>query len=149
MVSLGVEIRQAKIEDLPRIYEIEALSFKDPYPYHYLKALYHLSPIFLVATLSNEVAGYIIALLRWKNMGHIISLAVHPSYRRKGIGKLLLNRTLVILRGLGATSCRLEVREDNIPAQLLYRSLGFLESHRIKGYYSDGATAIVMVKGLK
>ncbi|RLE50540.1 MAG: ribosomal-protein-alanine N-acetyltransferase [Candidatus Methanomethylicota archaeon] len=145
---MNIEVRKATLEDLPRVYEIELLSFKDPYPFGYLKALYYLSPIFLVATLNNEVVGYIIAMLKWGSLGHIISLAVHPHHRRKGIGKLLLNKTLNLLKGLGALTCRLEVREDNEPAISLYRSLGFLEDHRIKGYYKDGTTAIVMIKKL-
>lgn len=55
----------------------------------------------------------------------ISNLAVHPSYRRQDIALHLMRAGLELARGRGARRVSLEVRAGNIPAQRLYRKLGF------------------------
>jgi ribosomal protein S18 acetylase RimI-like enzyme len=57
----------------------------------------------------------------------IANVAVHPDYRRRGIGRALTTRALHHLRRVGDTRAWLQVREDNRVAYDLYRSLGFEE----------------------
>lgn len=143
-----VNIRKATHSDLEAVYEVEVRSFKDPYPMHFLKMLYYLSPVFLVATENDSVIGYVVAILRRRSLGHIISIAVHPSHRKKGVGRRLLLEALSMLSRLKVKKCRLEVRESNLPALKLYKSIGFEETYSIKNYYGDGERAIVMFKEL-
>jgi ribosomal protein S18 acetylase RimI-like enzyme len=57
----------------------------------------------------------------------IANVAVHPEYRRLGIGRKLTQRALDHIRDHGASSAWLQVRDDNPVAHQLYLSLGFIE----------------------
>lgn len=56
---------------------------------------------------------------------NIHDLAVRPEYRQQGVGRRLLERVEAKARELGCCKLTLEVREDNHPAQRLYRTVGF------------------------
>ncbi len=60
----------------------------------------------------------------------IANVAVHPDYRRRGIGRNLTARSIEFIRSSKSPSAWLHVREDNIPAERLYRSMGFMERAR-------------------
>ncbi|AGN01179.1 ribosomal-protein-alanine acetyltransferase [Salinarchaeum sp. Harcht-Bsk1] len=97
------------------------------------------------------VIGYVVAEVtpnHGRAFGHVKDLAVHPEHRRRGIASTLLERALVTLAGEGATSVKLEVREDNEAAQALYREFGFAPMRRRAGYYEDGTDALVMAREL-
>ena len=68
---------------------------------------------------------------------HISTLAVHPEWRGRGLGELLL--VSLIEAGLlrGAAEATLEVRVSNEVAQGLYRKHGFVQVGRRKAYYTD------------
>jgi len=132
-----VTIRKAVEKDLEALYEIERLSFKDPYPPGFMRALYDLnSQIFLVAENDGRPVGYVIAA-QDRGSGHIFSIAVHPSERGKRIGTRLMTEALKILKNHSVTTVRLEVRKSNNTAQRFYNALGFKYSHTIDGYYND------------
>lgn len=64
----------------------------------------------------------------------LLLLAVAPEYRRRGIGKMLLDRFLGHARDKGAGRVHLEVREGN-PAVIMYRAAGFTLVGRRRKYY--------------
>ncbi len=68
---------------------------------------------------------------------HIANLAVHPAFRRQGLGRALLRHALEAARRSGMTSALLEVRAGNAAALALYRAFGFEVVGRRKGYYQD------------
>ncbi len=141
----GLEIRTAKPEDLEEIYEIERLSFKFPYPPSLLKSYLAIcKDLFIVACLRGRVVGYAISLIRCGSVGHLVSIAVHPSFRRRGIGRLLLKESIERLKRKGVRGVRLEVRVSNSPAISLYHSYGFRVVGRIRKYYLDGEDCYVM-----
>ena len=132
-----VVIRKAVERDLTAIYEIESMCFKDPYPHAFLQTLHSLNPgTFFVAESAGKPVGYVIAT-EDRGHGHILAIAVHPSERRKGIGKRLIVESLQTLRSLGVTAVRLEVRRSNVEAQRFYEDHGFIYSHTIDRYYDD------------
>lgn len=53
------------------------------------------------------------------------NLAVHPDYRRRGIGRALMETALETVEGLRWGWIGLEVREENVAARRLYESLNF------------------------
>ncbi len=57
----------------------------------------------------------------------IANVAVHPDYRRQGIGRMLTERALQHIREHGAASAWLQVRDDNPVAYNMYLKLGFQE----------------------
>ena len=139
MISpLNLVFRSVQARDLPAIYEIEKTSFKEPYPPSFIDTLAHLNPeTFLVAEENDRIVGYVVAMLQGDSLGHIISIAVSPNHRRRGVGSALALRLLDALKKLGAKSVRLEVRRSNVVAQRFYKKLGFKKACAIKNYYRD------------
>ena len=68
---------------------------------------------------------------------HIITLGVHPDWRRQGIGCQLIGRLLQVAIEQQMGWATLEVRASNQGAIALYESLGFKSVGRRKRYYSD------------
>jgi ribosomal-protein-alanine N-acetyltransferase len=68
---------------------------------------------------------------------HIATIAVHPDYRRQGIGKILLRFALDWAARNGAQRAMLEVRASNQSAQALYLQFGFEVVSRRPRYYKD------------
>ena len=66
----------------------------------------------------------------------LIDLRVTASCRRQGLGKQLLSTSLGALPDV--TRVELEVRDSNIAARALYRSLSFQETGRRRDYYTLG-----------
>lgn len=78
---------------------------------------------------------------------HIITLAVHPDWRGRGLGKFLLLTVLEQAVRDGARRVTLEVRTSNRVAQHLYMEVGFVRTGVRPGYYRDGEDAWVMTLG--
>lgn len=166
----AVRVRSVERADLLAVHRIEQASFPQPWPYEAFDR--HLdAPGFLVAVDagaddadssgddpsddslsvidSAPVIGYVIGdltTLHGRTIGHIKDIAVHPDYRGRGVGSMLLERALVRLAGEGTQTAKLEVRASNDPAQSLYRRFGFDPLRTLDGYYADGEDAVVMVR---
>ena len=67
----------------------------------------------------------------------ILTLAVSPSERRKGVASLLVKEFLLKAKEQGIRRVTLEVAEDNLPALTLYNSFPFIKIGRRKGYYKS------------
>lgn len=83
----------------------------------------------------------------------ILTLAVAPAARRRGIAAKLLAASCDALQAGGGTRMFLEVAADNIAASTLYAAHGFEPCGRRPDYYGTGAArgpvdAIVMMKRL-
>jgi [ribosomal protein S18]-alanine N-acetyltransferase len=76
--------------------------------------------------------------------GHIITVAVHPSCRGRGIGELLLNGLIDLASEMGAAMLTLEVRVSNVAAQSLYLKYGFTPTAQRPRYYDNGEDALIM-----
>lgn len=68
---------------------------------------------------------------------HITTIAMHPDYRRKGLGEFMLTNLIDIAYNISAKWVTLEVRVSNYNAQNLYRKYGFHEAGVRHRYYSD------------
>ncbi len=68
---------------------------------------------------------------------HITTIAIHPDFRRRGLGEFLLVSLIDIAYSIGAKWVTLEVRVSNYNAQNLYRKYGFREAGVRHRYYSD------------
>ncbi len=111
--------------------------------------------------LSNQLASYWVARLCLSTglpavvayggywlMGdeaHIVNVAVHPDFRRRGLGTLMVTGMVDAARCAGARLVTLEVRMSNRDAQKLYARLGFVEVGERRRYYNDnGEDALLM-----
>ncbi len=68
---------------------------------------------------------------------HVTTIAMHPGFRRLGLGELLLVSLIDISYEIGAKWVTLEVRVSNYTAQNLYHKYGFREAGLRHRYYSD------------
>lgn len=85
-----------------------------------------------------------------RDEAHIVNYGVASYYRRRGIGRALLEQVLHELYRDGVLWCTLEVRRSNEIAQRLYGSLGFSEAAICERYYTDDLEdAVVMNLHLK
>ncbi len=76
---------------------------------------------------------------------HIVNFAVRQSYRRQGIGELLLISIIDLAMEMNSNLITLEVRASNTAAQELYLKYGFTVKGLRRGYYSDDREDAVMM----
>ncbi|UCF62476.1 MAG: ribosomal protein S18-alanine N-acetyltransferase [Anaerolineaceae bacterium] len=135
-------IRKMSFDDLPVVLQIDRMSFPLPWPersYRYELTKNPASSL-LVAEIDgivpNEVIGFIGCWLIADEV-HISTIAVHPYYRRQGVGEKLLLTVLGWAVDQGAQIATLEVRVSNHIAIDLYRKQGFIIEGKKTGYYRD------------
>lgn len=146
LANQELQIRQFKTEDLSAISELEQLSFKDPFPSYFLSQLAEANPsTFLVALMRDKIVGYAV-IDRWPDQEHLVSIAVLPESRKKGVGQALLSH---LIEKIEAGSLKLEVRRSNMAAIELYRKNGFARTGIAHSYYTDGEDAIQMEKTIQ
>jgi ribosomal-protein-alanine N-acetyltransferase len=96
------------------------------------------------ATAGRNVVGFIVSRLA-VDEAEILSIAVAPSRRGKGLARQLLDLNLRRLAGLGARTVFLEVEEGNVPARRLYQRAGFRQVGRREGYYPAAQSAAALI----
>jgi len=80
---------------------------------------------------------------------NLLSMAVVPEARRRGLGQQLMEFLEDRLAALTCYEVQLEVRVGNAAARTLYESCGYLEVGLRRGYYRDtGEDAVLMSKAL-
>lgn len=91
---------------------------------------------------SGEILGYIDVAMGGRE-ADLMTIAVRPDDRGRGIGAALLQAGIAAAASGGAHRMLLEVASEN-PARELYQRYGFVELHVRAGYYPDGSDAVVM-----
>lgn len=84
----------------------------------------------LVALEGHEVVGMALLSVRG-HQGWVSGVGVAPTRRRRGIGRLLMERLLDNAAHAGLTAVRLEVIIENVAARQLYADLGFRETREL------------------
>jgi len=136
-------IRRFSLADLKRVVEIDKKSFKVTHDEWVFRYYYFLSPKnFFV----YEVEGLVVGFILFEREGHLLYLAVDPLYRKRGIGRRLVDEAKKHLKE-GAYPWA-EVRRSNLAAQSFYQSLGFIREKVIPNYYGN-EDAYVMVASQK
>ncbi|HUY27727.1 MAG TPA: ribosomal protein S18-alanine N-acetyltransferase [Candidatus Binataceae bacterium] len=145
---MALQIRDALERDLPRIVEIECLAFETPWSLNSFQRELTLPFSRLTVATSGDsqpgaISGY---LCRWLIVDecHVLNVAVHPDFRRSGVGDGLLRGAIEEARTRGASTVTLEVRRSNLPARCLYRKYEFEERRLRRHYYGPGEDAIIM-----
>jgi ribosomal-protein-alanine N-acetyltransferase len=153
------KLRKFVPDDLQNVMQINRVCLPENYTDYFFIDLHERFPeTFIVAEENGNIAGYIMCrmdvglsnhglggLIR---KGHVVSIAVLPQNRRKGVAQALINAALEGMSHYKAKQCYLEVRVTNTVGIALYKKLGFEVSRTSGGYYSDGEDAYVMSKKL-
>jgi len=147
MGSSRLRVRHARPTDTERVVGIERRCFTNPNP-TLLANVCGAVDGFLVAETDDGIAGYVLFTPSSAFRARILSLAVAPEHRRKGVGTRLMHGAFDVLRERGFENVGLEVRVSNAPAQSLYDDLGFAPAGVEEGYYDDGEDAYLMEKEL-
>ena len=153
------KLRKFMPHDLQSVIQINRVCLPENYTDFFFLDLHERFPeTFIVAEEDGKIAGYIMCRVEvglsnfglggLMRKGHIVSIAVLPQSRRKGVAQALINATMDGMRYYKARQCYLEVRVTNTGGIALYKKLGFDVSRTIHGYYSDGEDAYVMSKKL-
>jgi ribosomal-protein-alanine N-acetyltransferase len=152
-------MRKFAINDLQSVIRINRIALPENYTdYFFIDIFQRFPETFIVAELEGKVVGYIMCRIETGlsnfgfggliRKGHVISVAVLPEYRRKGIGEALVKEATNGMLRYNAKQCYLEVRVTNSEAISLYKKLGFEVVRTSHGYYADGESAYIMTKKL-
>jgi ribosomal-protein-alanine N-acetyltransferase len=102
-------------------------------------------------TSGRKLAGFILSR-RAGDEAEILSVAVDPQYRGRGLARMLLEFHLRFLAGRAVSTAFLEVDEVNAPARQLYARAGFTQVGRRESYYADAeggrSAALVLRRNL-
>ncbi len=136
--------------DIENVIAIERASFQFPWSTRFfLDELQVDCARSILAEVDGRIVGYVLFWFLPEEVD-IHNIAVHPDFRRQGIGRLLLEQVVDLARRQERLRVTLDVRFSNAPAQNLYRSFGFVIRGLRKGYYSDnGEDALVMALELR
>lgn len=142
----GISISSMKVSEIDQVVKIERLSFPTPWSPHafYSELTENLCACYVVAKEGVRVIGYA-GMWVLIDEAHVTNIAVHPDFRRRGIGEKLLKELITRAASRGARRLTLEVRPSNEAAQRLYTKFGFEPKGVRKGYYTDNREdAIIM-----
>lgn len=140
-----VHIRWMIRRDMPEVLQSEQLSFEFAWTEEdFLRCLRQRNCIGMVAEHGEKVVGFMIYELH-KNKLHILNFAVHPAWRRLGVGAQMVAKLISKLSSHRRTRITLEVRETNLAAQLFFRKQEFRAVRVLRGFYEDsGEDAFLM-----
>ncbi len=144
----GVKIRQFSLSDLDRVAEIGQNSLPSPWPKSLFVKTHKLYPeSFFVAEKKGEVIGYITGRPD-KGASRINSLAIDKKWRKKGVGRVLVDYLMAQFKIKGGKEAFLHVRARNKEALNFYQDLRFKITETIKNHYRNGDDACLMKKNL-
>lgn len=155
---MPVRIDPMQPADIPQVLAIDRVSYAMTWPPraydHELKEndLARYFVVRLAGSQPGDQAGGVLAPVVglggfWLMAGeaHITTIAIHPDWRRLGLGEWMLVRLLEEGRSLKANVATLEVRPSNLRARSLYQKYDFREVGRRLRYYSDnGEDALIL-----
>ncbi|MGB9615918.1 MAG: ribosomal protein S18-alanine N-acetyltransferase [Desulfomonilaceae bacterium] len=143
----GVIAREMTAPDLDQVLFIEQSSYGAPWSRDmFMDEISNPLSRALVFELDGRIVGY---LCCWEIVDecHILNIAVHPDYRRQGVGSAILKILEAACRAKGLTRILLDVGRRNNPARNLYKKMGFKAVGFRKNYYKEvGDDALLMDK---
>jgi ribosomal-protein-alanine N-acetyltransferase len=144
-------LRNARPEDLRRLWALDRLCFEAGIAYSRREIQRFLllpGARSVLAETGGELMGFALGYPDASDVARVVTLDVHPAFRRHGLGRRLLRELLAGLAAAGSARALLEVDVRNSGAIWFYRGEGFRETRRLPSYYGRGLDAFEMTKGL-
>lgn len=133
------------VEHLADVAALEALCFGEPWSFEALKLLLTDDAVGFVCVKDGHAVAYGGMLLA-PGEGQVTNIAVHPKYRRQGLGGAIVEELIAEAARRGLEQIALEVRASNEAAIRLYRQAGFYEAGvRRRFYRNPTEDAMVML----
>ena len=140
-------------KDLELIMKMMTRDLSEPYPiYTYRFFVQQWPHLTLMAYHKDKCLGCIVSKLDdhkkmklgspvVRKRGYIAMLSVEPDYRKMGLGRLLVKKSIDLMVEQGADEVMLETEITNLAALALYESFGFIRDKRQISYYLNGVDA--------
>lgn len=139
-------ITKMKAEHTAQVAALEQICFSCPWSENaIIHELTNQISIWLVAVEQGKVIGYVGSQYGYGE-ADMMNLAVAPAYRRNGIGKALVAELVAQLQSMDIHSLTLEVRQSNLPAVMLYESMGFSQVGLRPNYYQKPKEAALILR---
>ena len=142
-------LRNALPEDLPRLWKLDRICFEPGIAYSRREIRRFLllpGARSVLAEREGELMGFALGYPDAPDVARVVTLDVHPDFRRHGLGRRLLRELLAGLAAAGSARALLEVDVRNSGAIEFYRREGFRETRRLPSYYGRGLDAFEMMK---
>ena len=150
-----VQLRSYRKQDLAGLHQLDHVCFPQEIAYSRAELQHFLNHprcfCWIAEQPDRKLAGFVITERARRNglpAGHIVTLDVDPSARRRGLGTLLMQTAENQMKQEGAGVMSLEVAENNATALRFYRGLGFVNRGRIAKYYGGRVDAEIMEKAI-
>lgn len=135
--KVRIHIRWMIRRDMAEVLATELASFEYSWTEDdFLRCLRQRNCIGMVAETDERVIGFMIYELHRSRL-HILNFAVHPEYRRSGIGAQMLAKLVNKLSTHRRQKISLAVRERNLDAQMFFRRFDFRATRVLRKYYED------------
>lgn len=143
-------IQKMAESDLPEVLAIETASFPTPFTINLFRMELNLNVAHLfVIRKEAKVIGYV-DFWRVGPEVHLITIGVHPDFRRRGVGTKLIEFMLGEARKNRVETVSLDVRPSNAAGLKLYEKFGFRQAGVRRRYYQDNdEDALVLSLHLK
>ena len=149
MNANDLRFRKIRLDDIRFVADLERRFFSTPWDEDALQKVFDSGyETFYVAICGDERVGYL-GYSKSFECADILTICIHPEYRRRGHAERLLNFCFEQMRQEGAEKAFLEVRQSNAPARALYEGAGFVYLNKRINYYKNPTEdAWVMIKEL-
>lgn len=142
-----MNIRPATSRDLSALADLHARAFARAWDALEMKGLLDGPGVFALVAEEDDLDGFIMVRVV-ADETEVLSIAVGPDARRRGLASQLLEQACHRATGMGGARIFLEVAAANLPARNLYGKYGFRAVGQRKAYYEDGDDALVLAAPL-
>jgi [ribosomal protein S18]-alanine N-acetyltransferase len=151
-------LREFRREDFNHLWRIDQECFAPGIAYSRLELAAYIQlrgsftvvaePVGVAVESAAKVLGFIVAQVKRRGVGHILTIDVPPAGRRFGIGSKLLTTAEERLRATACRSVVLETAVDNAAALAFYKRHHYSVVKTLPRYYSNGVDALGLEKEL-